>query len=72
MTYLRYNLPIDSMTLVNRLREEKDVLVIPGQQFAMERFVRIGYGGDAALLDRGLELFGELLESLRVEAGSLV
>lgn len=48
--YLRHNLPIPSRLLADRLRDEEDVLVVPGEHFGMERgergerYIRIGYG----------------------------
>lgn len=59
--YFRYRLPINSTTLAERLRVEKDVLLVPGDQFGMDHFLRIGYGGDPGVLRCGLQLVGEVL-----------
>ena len=69
IVYLKYNLDIDSLDLVERLRQEKSVLIVPGEHFHMERYLRIGYGGPVEDLEEGLALFGELLDTIRAEVG---
>ncbi len=49
---------------MERLRREKDVLVVPGDHFGMDGYLRIGYGARAELLQEGLARLGELLGSL--------
>ncbi len=61
---LRYHLDINSSELIHRLREEKSVLIVPGDQFMMDHYVRIGYGGEPEILTKGLALFSEVLESV--------
>jgi len=70
IVYLRYTLELGSTALVERLRDEKSVLIVPGDHFKMDRYLRIGYGGERAVLDRGLTLISELLESVRTEVGT--
>ena len=70
IAYLRYDLDVSSTELVTRLRDEKSVLVVPGDHFGMDRYVRIGYGYDRDTLSKGLELFSELLETLRSEVAA--
>ncbi len=41
---LRYHAPIGSTELAERLRIEKDVLVVPGDHFGMDGFIRVGFG----------------------------
>ena len=43
------------------LLERKGVLVVPAEQFAMEGYLRIGFGGEAATLERALGRIDELL-----------
>lgn len=62
---LRYTLKINSTEMITRLREEKSVLIVPGDHFNIDHTVRIGFGGQADILSRGLELFSELLAGLR-------
>ena len=60
----RYSYPIGSTELVTRLREEKGVLVVPGDHFDMDGHLRIGFGSDPTHLESSLELIGELLDTL--------
>jgi aspartate/methionine/tyrosine aminotransferase len=65
IAYLRYRLPIHSQTLVDRMREEQSVLVVPGAQFGMGRYLRIGYGGDVEVLRKGLDRVGRTLAAVQ-------
>lgn len=58
---VRYRLPIDSIELVERMRREQGVLVVPGAHFGLEGYLRIGYGGRAEHLREGLERMGRVL-----------
>jgi aspartate/methionine/tyrosine aminotransferase len=64
IAFLRYRTPVNSSELAERLRVEKDLLVVPGDQFGMDGYVRIGFGPPeaelAAALDRVRDLFDEL------------
>lgn len=64
IVYVQYHHPINSTTLVDRLREEKSVLIVPGDHFGMDGFLRIGYGDEAAYLHEGLTRLHDLLVSL--------
>jgi len=63
--YVRYSLDVNSSELAEQLRTEKSVLVVPGDHFGMDRYLRIGFGNPAADLSAGLERVAELLGSLR-------
>jgi len=54
IVYVRYHTPINSTTLVTRLRVEKSVLIVPGDHFGMDGYLRIGFGEDANYLREGL------------------
>jgi aspartate/methionine/tyrosine aminotransferase len=64
IAYLRYHLDIGSLEFVNRLREEKSVLVVPGEHFLMGKYLRIGFGSNADYLREGLELISDFIEEL--------
>ncbi|MEZ4415544.1 MAG: aminotransferase class I/II-fold pyridoxal phosphate-dependent enzyme [Gemmatimonadota bacterium] len=53
--YVRYDAPINSTELAERLRTERDVLVVPGDHFGMDHYLRIGIGPPEELLLEGLE-----------------
>ncbi|HYM39431.1 MAG TPA: aminotransferase class I/II-fold pyridoxal phosphate-dependent enzyme [Thermoplasmata archaeon] len=63
--YLRYTLKMNSTALVERLRKEKSVLIVPGDMFGMDGYVRIGIGPPTDYLLAGLERFDELLRDLK-------
>jgi aspartate/methionine/tyrosine aminotransferase len=52
---IRYHLPIASIELVERMRREQGVLVVPGAHFGLEGYLRLGYGGRTDHLQEGLE-----------------
>jgi aspartate/methionine/tyrosine aminotransferase len=61
---LRYDQPIGSTELAERLRADKDVLVVPGDHFGMDRFIRIGFGVPRQDLIEGLGRIGEALDEV--------
>ncbi|MCZ6830863.1 MAG: aminotransferase class I/II-fold pyridoxal phosphate-dependent enzyme [Gammaproteobacteria bacterium] len=65
MAFVGYNLDINSSELVTRLREEKSVLIVAGDWFGMDNFLRLGIGGQTGELVAGLELMDEFLTELR-------
>jgi len=42
--YARYRTDVNSSELAERARRDHDVLVVPGDQFSMDHFVRLGFG----------------------------
>jgi len=65
IAYVRYDLPINSTALIERLLREKSVLVVPGDHFGMDSFLRIGYGAPAGHLERALEQVQVIIQDLR-------
>ena len=65
IAYFRYNLPIASTPLVERLRDEKSVLIVPGDHFGMDRYLRVGYGSPAEYLQAGLERVHQLISQIK-------
>lgn len=64
IAYLRYHLDIGSLEFVDRLRNEKNVLIVPGEHFLMGKYLRIGFGSNADYLREGLELISSFLEEM--------
>jgi aspartate/methionine/tyrosine aminotransferase len=62
--YVRYNHRLNSTKLVTRLREEQSVLMVPGDHFGMDGYLRIGFGEPADYITAGLARLHALLESL--------
>ncbi|MHA2379371.1 MAG: aminotransferase class I/II-fold pyridoxal phosphate-dependent enzyme, partial [Candidatus Thorarchaeota archaeon] len=50
----KHNLSISSLEIVDRLLKEKSLLIIPGEHFGMERYLRIGFGYSEDRLNAGL------------------
>jgi aspartate/methionine/tyrosine aminotransferase len=67
IVFARYHRPINSTTLSTRLRVEKSVLIVPGDQFGMDGYLRIGFGGPAHELFEGLSRLESVLRSLSPE-----
>ena len=66
--FVRYRQPINSTALVERLRDEKSVLLVPGDHFDMDGYLRIGFGNHPAYVASALELVGERAGRPRVIA----
>jgi aspartate/methionine/tyrosine aminotransferase len=64
IVYTRYAHPINSTALVTRLREDESVLVVPGDQFGMDGYLRIGLGERTDYVMAGLERVRAVLERL--------
>jgi aspartate/methionine/tyrosine aminotransferase len=64
IAYLRYHLEIGSLEFVERLRQQKSVLIVPGEHFLMGKYLRIGFGSNPDYLRDGLELISGFLEEL--------
>jgi len=62
--YPRYAWGINSLELVTRLRDERGVLVVPGDHFGMDGFLRIGFGGDPEDLRQGLSGIDSFVSTL--------
>ncbi|MDX1404982.1 MAG: aminotransferase class I/II-fold pyridoxal phosphate-dependent enzyme [Woeseiaceae bacterium] len=62
---LKYSLPIGSVALFNRLREQQSVLITPGAHFGIGRYLRIGFGYDLDRLKQGLRRIDPVLQELR-------
>ena len=65
MAFMRYNLPINSTELSDKLRLEKSVFIIPGDCFGMDHYLRIGIGGEKEHLLAGLDLIDETLKEVQ-------
>ena len=64
IAFVKYSHPINSTALVDRLRTEQSVLVVPGDHFGMDGYLRVGFGSHPELLTGALDRIGELMDSL--------
>ena len=61
ITYVEYDLPIGSTELVERIRREKSVLLVPGDMLGLDRGLRFGFGYDIDRTLKALTLVDEVL-----------
>jgi aspartate/methionine/tyrosine aminotransferase len=59
--YAKFDLPISSTKLVEKIRQEKSVLLVPGDQFGLRKGIRFGFGFDMERTMKALTLVDELL-----------
>ena len=64
IAFIRSPYAINSTALADRIRTEQSVLVVPGDHFEMDGYLRIGFGTDPAHLSAALALVGETLDQL--------
>jgi aspartate/methionine/tyrosine aminotransferase len=64
ITYVKYDLPIGSSDLVERIRTEQSVLLVPGDMFGFKKGIRFGYGYDIETTLKGLARVDEVLASV--------
>lgn len=64
IAFLRYRTPVNSSELAERLRVEESVLVVPGDQFGLDGFIRVGFGPPGPELDEALDRVRNLFDRL--------
>lgn len=64
---VRYDHPIRSEDLIERLRIERSLLVVPAQHFEMDGFLRIGFGAEPHVLETALSIISETLAEVAQE-----
>jgi aspartate/methionine/tyrosine aminotransferase len=64
IAFVRYRHPINSTALVERVRDRESVLLVPGDHFDMDGYVRIGFGNHPAYVASALELVGSVLDGI--------
>ena len=69
IVFVRHTHPFRSSELTDRLRDERSVLVVPGDYCGMDGYLRIGFGSDPEYLESALSLIGEFLSSIGAHAG---
>ena len=64
IAFVRYHLDINSTEFTERLRKEKSVLIVPGDHFGLDHFVRISFGLPHEYLVPALDRIHELIMEL--------
>jgi aspartate/methionine/tyrosine aminotransferase len=62
IAFVKYTHRINSTELVERLRTERSVLVVPGDHFGMDGYLRIGFGSHPEHLVGALERIAEVMD----------
>jgi aspartate/methionine/tyrosine aminotransferase len=65
IAFVRYRLKVNSTKLAERLREEKSVLVVPGDHFGLDHHLRISFGLPHDILRPALGRIRDLFIELR-------
>lgn len=65
IAFVRYNIDINSSELAERLRAEKSVLVVPGDHFRMDHFLRVSFGLPEDCLLPALDRIHELIVEIQ-------
>ncbi len=65
IAFVRYHIDVNSTEFVERLRQEKSVLIVPGDHFGMDHYLRISYGLPPDYLRAGLDRIHELIVELQ-------
>ena len=68
IVFVKHQHPFSSSELTERLREERGVLVVPGDYCGMNGYLRIGFGSDPEYLTSALTQIGEFLASVGLNA----
>ena len=64
IVYAKYDLPIGSTALVERVREDHSVLLVPGDMFGLGKGIRVGFGFDVEHTMKGLARVDETLAAV--------
>jgi aspartate/methionine/tyrosine aminotransferase len=67
IAYVEYSLPLSSTDLVERVRAEQSVLLVPGDMFGLGRGIRIGFGYDLERTLRGLDRVAAALRAADID-----
>jgi aspartate/methionine/tyrosine aminotransferase len=64
ITFAEVDLPMPTREVVERIRTERSVLLVPGEMFGVDNGIRFGFGYDVQHTVKGLALAGETLASI--------
>ncbi len=64
IAFIKYDLDINSTELAMRLIREKGVMIVPGDHFGMDKYLRISYGLPEDYLKAALHRIQELISTL--------
>lgn len=62
--FTRYHHRLGALDLVERLRAEHNILLVPGEHFGMPNYLRIGFGNETKQLEHALDELGKAFQKL--------
>ncbi|MGB2954440.1 MAG: aminotransferase class I/II-fold pyridoxal phosphate-dependent enzyme [Anaerolineales bacterium] len=65
IAFVRYHLDINSSELTERLIKEKSVLIVPGDHFGLDKFLRVSFGLPQDYLTAGLDRIRQLILEIK-------
>jgi aspartate/methionine/tyrosine aminotransferase len=68
ITFAEVDLPLSTREIVERIRVERSVLLVPGEMFGVANGIRFGFGFDVQHTLKGLALAGETLAAIAAGA----
>ena len=69
--YTRYGPSVNSSEFAETLRTEMDLLVVPGDHFGMDRYLRLGFGLPAPELEESLERLAAAFDAVEQRSRSV-
>lgn len=66
IAFIRYDMEINSTRLAERLASEKSVLIMPGDHFGIDHFLRVSFGLPHSYLRPALDRIHDMIEELQV------
>ncbi len=67
MCFVRYRHSMSALALVERVRAEHSILLVPGEHFQLPYYLRLGYGSERAELETALEVLREGITKLLMD-----
>ncbi len=65
IAFLRYDMDINSTDFINELMNNKSVLIVPGDHFGMDKFIRISFGLPEEYLTNALDTIHESIVEIK-------
>ena len=64
LSFVRYNLPINSTELIHKFREEKNILIVPGDCFDFDHHLRISSALPKEYVHEGLSRMNDVIKKI--------
>jgi hypothetical protein len=65
IAFIGYHLDINSSELTERLIKEKSVLIVPGDHFGLDKYLRVSFGLPPDYLTSGLDRIHQLILEIK-------